>query len=454
MSSEDIALMAHLMRRAGFGATRDELEELVAKGYDNVVDDLVRLEGVPEIQDDLVERYYTGESQHIWASTWFYRMINSERQLEEKMALFWHHIFATGVVKNQHVLAATSQIEMFRRLGMTDLRTILVELSKDAAMIYWLDNNENHNGEPNENYGRELLELFSMGVGNYTEIDIKDAARAFTGWTFKQPPPLYPHGYYPAPFEFREDDHDFGEKTFLGETGNFNGEDIVDIIVKQPATAGFICRHLYNFFVADEPQVPSWETVEPQDPAAIEAMTKAFMDSDGRIQPVLEVMFKSDFFKETRHKKVKSPAELVMGMLKLVGTYRYPEPGLMAYTATTRLMGQEILNPPTVEGWHTGHEWIDGGALNERVNFAINEIGDGSKPGIQAIVERIGSDGNEISPEELVDQCVDIVGPMTVSDDTHSALMRYAVASESHEISDRIIRMLQLVVSTREYQFA
>ena len=286
MSNGDIDLIAHLMRRAGFGATRDELQELTVKGYDAVVNDLVHPENLPEMEQDVLDRYYGGENYNIYAGTWMFRMVNSKRPLEEKMALFWHHLFATGMVKNQHVMAGVNQIDMFRRLGMTDVRTIFYELSKDPAMIFWLDNNENHNGEPNENYGRELLELFSMGVGNYSEDDIKMAARAFTGWTFTQPIPLYPHGYYPANFVFLEDDHDYSEKTFLGETGRFNGEDIIDIIVKQPATAKFISRHLYNFFVADEPQVPSWHDMPPQDPEAIETLSRVYFEHNGKIQPV------------------------------------------------------------------------------------------------------------------------------------------------------------------------
>ena len=154
-----------------------------------------------------------------------YRMVNTQRPLEEKIALFWHHVFATGWGKSEHGPSSVLQIETFRRVGLSDLRQILLALSTDPAMIDWLDNNENHSAEPNENYGRELLELFSMGVGNYTESDIKMAARAFTGWTFTQPIPLYPYGHYAASFVYREEDHDDSEKSFLGETGRFNGED-------------------------------------------------------------------------------------------------------------------------------------------------------------------------------------------------------------------------------------
>ena len=152
---------------------------------------------------------------------------------------------------------------MFRRVGLSDMRTILTALSRDPMMIDWLDNQENHRTERNENYGRELLELFSMGVGNYSEDDIKSAASAFSGWSFTQPIPGYPYGQHHASFVYREEDHDDGVKSFLGEEGRFNGEDIIDIVVRQPATARFVARHLYNFFVADEAQVPAWNETGP-----------------------------------------------------------------------------------------------------------------------------------------------------------------------------------------------
>ena len=462
-TGNELAQIAHLMRRAGFGSTRAELEALASKGYEAAVDDLVHPERFPEVEEDVIERYYGGEGYPIFAGIWMFRMLNSQRPLQEKMALFWHHVFATGVTKNQHVMASVNQINTFRRVGMTNMRDILVELAKDPAMIFWLDNNENRNGEPNENWGRELLELFSMGVGNYTERDIKDASRAFTGWTFSQPIPLYPHGYYPANFIYDADDHDHGEKTFLGQTGNLNGEDIISIIVKQPATARFISRHMYNFFVADEPQVPSWNTVPPQDQDAIDALVAAYMQSDGDIRAMLSALFNSDSFKNARFKKVKSPVELITGVIKLVGTYQYPAPGMVDYSNTARLMGQQLFDPPTVEGWHTGHEWIDGGTLNERVNFAVNEVGDLTKPGISDLIDRMGAQTEAVSPQRFVDAALDLAGPVEVGADTRSGLLRYAEAAGAlafdspaarQQSAAHIGRMLQLIVSAREYQMA
>jgi hypothetical protein len=228
------------------------LEGYADRSYEAIVEDLLHPERFPKLDDTLFYRYYTLGSTMVdatvmWHARWIYRMINTQRPLEEKMALFWHHVFATGWHKSENTPAMVNQIDMFRRQGLSTMRTILLDLSRDPAMLDWLDNNENHKHAPNENYGRELLELFSMGVGNYSEQDIKQAARAFTGWTFAQPIPLYPYGYYPTVFEYDPNDHDGSEKAFLGHTGRFNGEDIIDIIVRQPATAKFLSRHLYNF---------------------------------------------------------------------------------------------------------------------------------------------------------------------------------------------------------------
>jgi hypothetical protein len=221
MATTDIGLMAHLLRRAGFGASPEELEAYAARDYEAVVEDLLHPDGAPDIDEDLLQRYFMPALYHEnspeLAANWIYRMINTKRPLQEKMALFWHGVFATGWDKGSHSPSSVAQIATFRRNGLDDLRTILLDLSRDPAMLYWLDNEESHKNEPNENYGRELLELFSMGVGNYTEEDIKDAARAFTGWTYEQPIPIFPYGMCPTRFVYQPEDHDDGEKTFLGK---------------------------------------------------------------------------------------------------------------------------------------------------------------------------------------------------------------------------------------------
>jgi hypothetical protein len=466
-STTDLALMAHLLRRAGFGADREELERYSEKSYDEVVEDLLNPERFDDLEEEVLTRFYphlhgSKDGGAVWNGRWFYRMINTDRPLEEKMTLFWHSVFATGWTKSEHTPTMVDHIQMLRTNGLANFRILLLGISRDPAMIFWLDNNENHGSNINENYGREILELFSMGIGNYTEDDIKSAARAFTGWTYEQPIPLYPYGQRDVEFKFRADDHDNGEKTFLGHTGNLNGEDIIDIIATQEATARFIGRHLYNFFVADEAQVPAWSIEPPGDPAAIDDLVKTWMDSDADIRAVMRTLFTSDWFKAARFKRVKSPAEFVAAVLKLSGDYREPAPDLHKLEGTVVTMGQKLMDPPSVEGWHTGKEWIDGGTLTERVNYAIDTLNDPKKPGVQAIADRIRSAGDSTSPAQLVDQVLDLIGPLEIEPATRAALIAH-VESEgpldwSSDASagvstNRVVQLLTLVVSAREYQF-
>ena len=454
MADERTALLAHLMRRAGVGATQDELEALAERPYEEVVEDLLHPDRFPEPDDDVLYRYYpqmtapdtTGAS----AGRWVYRMVNTQRPLEEKMALFWHHVFATGWFKGEHMLSMADQIQTFREHGLGKMRDLLVALSRDPAMIYWLDNCENHHDNPNENYGRELLELFSMGIGAYDETDVKMAGRAFTGWTFEQPIPLYPHGAYPARFVYRPEDHDGSEKTFLGETGAFNGEDVVDIIVRQEATARFISRHLYNFFVADEPQVAAWSVQGPNNPEAIDTLATVFLEREGDLRAVMRTLLNADFFKEARFAKVKSPAEFVAGVLKFSGTLADPTPLMGTLQAAMGAMGQKLMDPPSVEGWHTGKEWIDGGTLMERVNFAVQQVGDPTTPGTRAVSARLAN-GGTAPAETLVEGCLEAAGPLEASDETREALL---AGAEGGEHDERVARLLTLVVATPEYQFA
>ncbi|MDP8921629.1 MAG: DUF1800 domain-containing protein [Chloroflexota bacterium] len=450
----DLELMAHLFRRAGFGARREELEAALEKGYEATVEELLHPEAQPELDHDLIYRYYVDMKEHRQIEPsqayWVYRMINTKKPLEEKMALFWHGLFATGFAKLNHPGAMLQQIATFRKNCLSDFRTILLDLSRDPAMIFWLDNQENTNSVHNENYGRELLELFSMGIGNYTEDDVKNCARAFTGWTLKNPiPGAQPFGRFEWEFEFRPDLHDYGEKEFLGERGNFDGADIIDIIVRQPATAQFVARRLYLFFVSDTP-----------DQEAIDQLADVYLRSQYDIRAVMRTLFMSDFFRSrgAYYAKVKSPAEHVVGVMRLVEDFTYPKWGIREIAAECRYMGQDLLNPPSVEGWHTGKEWIDTGILVERVNFASAQVGDIDKPGVRKIVERLRERG-ELSPEQLVDGCLDLIGPLEASDTTRSALVTFAnksgplrLAEGDRDAEQRVGEMLQMIVATREFQ--
>jgi uncharacterized protein (DUF1800 family) len=330
-------------------------------------------------------------------------------------------------------------------------------------MLYYLDNQLSHKEAVNENWGRELLELFSMGVGmdghpNYTEDDVKACAQAFTGWTIANGMPRYPYGRYDNQFLYNRFDHIDDEKTFLGEKGRFNGGDIIDIICKQPATARFISRHLYNYFVADEPQVPAWQTTPPQDLELIKALEEEYFRSGYEIRSMLRLLFNSDSFKNARFTKVKSPSEVVCGTLRLVGDFNQPKPRMYDAGLEIRYMGQDLLNPPTVEGWHTGKEWIDSGTLVERVNFAAGEMGRIDAPGIQAIIKQLASEGSSISAERLVDGCLEMLGGYDLMEETRTLLLGHAqeaatLRTGTEEFAQSVGQMLQLIAATQEYQF-
>ena len=456
-----IDMMAHLMRRAGFGASREELESRSLLGYEETVEELL----APSLQDP-VDRYQFLRYYPMWwkpgtmgglgQAEWVWTMISTKAPLQEKMCLFYHNIFATGVAKVDHYDEIQDMIDMFRDKGLGKYKEILMEVAKSPAMIYWLDNNENHADSVNENWGRELLELFTMGVGNYTETDVRECSRAFTGWTLEHKLPRFHMGRWDWEFKFIPEDHDYTDKEFLGHTGNFDGEEIIDIILSKPATAQFIARHLYSFFVADEPQVPAWSVTPPNDPKAVDFLAEALMASDYHMGTVLQKLFTSDFFKEQRFSRVKNPTEVVISTLRLVGGTNRPSPETLDWTGQIAYMGQALLNPPSVEGWHNGIEWINSGTLMKRTNFVSELISDTERPGVRNIIDRIKLAGS--NPKNIIDACLDIMGPMEVSDQTRRELIDHSEKQGDFDWNsdgeEKLIEVLQLLVATREYQFA
>ncbi len=466
--SNDIMLMAHLMRRAGFGASYQELEERAAQGYEAVVEELLHPEVQPDLEMDVMNRYMHGwrDLNGLMANQgyWTYRMVNSPRQLEEKICLFWHGIFCVGDSKCMRARQILLELNNFRSHGLGKFDNLLMYLSTDPAMLYYLDNQLSHKEAVNENWGRELLELFSMGVGmdgeaNYTEDDVKACAQAFTGWTIANAIPRYPYGSYANRFLYNKFDHIEDDKTFLGETGNFNGQDVVRIICKQPATARFVARHLYNFFVADEPQVPAWQHTPPRDPELIKALEDEYFRSGYEIRAMLRVLFNSDSFKEARFAKVKNPSEVVCGTLRIMGDFDTPKPRFYDPALQISYMGQDLLNPPTVEGWHTGKEWIDSGTLVERVNFAAGEMGRTDAPGIKSIVARLADRGEVLSADALLDGCLELLGGYELMPETRELFLSQAVKvgeinTAGEDFAGQVSQLLQLIVATQEYQFA
>lgn len=389
---------AHLLERAGFGGTPEDVARLASMTPGDAVDSLLRggdTSGLPEFEEsgvwdptlkdfplsrpaatELAER--TGQAMGVrvkpggsrplqpvtdrffyWLRAtvletrrlsfwWIDRMVRSPHPLQEKMTLFWHGHFATSEEKLRDYRKIRQQIDTLRAGALGSFGALLEAVSKDPAMLVFLDASHNVKGAPNENFGRELMELFTMGVGNYTEEDVREAARAFTGW-----------GNDDLDFVFDPGKHDSGEKRFLGRTGNFDGEAILRIILEQEQTAFYIASKLYRFFVRSE--------IEPDLALQLGALLR---DNDYQISPFLRTLFLSNEFYSAPSvaTHIKSPTELIVSTYRKLGVTALPgvpDPYTVGVT-----LGQVLLYPPTVAGWGEGRAWITPGLLFERGNFA------------------------------------------------------------------------------------
>src|SRR5277367_6314283 len=338
----------HLLRRAGFGYSPVELKYYKSLGYERTLEELLEPEKVDndKLTDALAQQNFDFTRLVDLKRWWLYRMAFTRRPLEEKMTLFWHGHFATSNRKVDNPYFMYTQNVKQRDYGLGNFGDLLMTMSKDPAMIVWLDNQQNRKGKPNENYAREVMELFSLGIGNYSEQDIKEGARAFTGWQSR------PDGFF-----FSAKDHDNGIKNFLGQQGNFNGDDIVNILVRTAAMPQFIARKLCKFFVADNPS----DTV-------VNDVASAYKPDERNIRKMMETIFTHpEFISQTSyHAKIKGPAELVVGTIKSLQVTKLDAelPNQMAR------MGQSIFEPMTVKGWDGGAAWVSTDMMMERFNFA------------------------------------------------------------------------------------
>jgi len=391
---------AHLLERAGFGGTPEDVARLAAMSPQQAVDSLVDYEHIPDTAaqpfeesgiwdrgmdpfptsradavrqardrgnalgvsvlpdgtqrrlQPVVDKFFYGlranaiETQRlgVW---WANRMLTTTHPLEEKLTLFWHGHFATGDAKVRDYRMMLRQNQMLRRNAEGTLRALLVGILQDPAMLVYLDNGENVKAHPNENFGRELLELFTMGVGHYTERDVREAARAFTGWTNDV-----------LDFRFDRAEHDFGDKTFLGRTGALDGTDIIDTILQQDATGEFVAAKIYRYFVRDDIA-----------PAVKSEFGRSFKASGYQIKPLLKRIFLSkDFYSERSvSTQIKSPVVLVISTYKKIGLRELPT--IPDFGRLTSALGQTLLDPPNVAGWAGGRTWITPATLMQRGNL-------------------------------------------------------------------------------------
>jgi uncharacterized protein (DUF1800 family) len=283
---------------------------------------------------------------------WADRMLATHRPLEEKMALFWHDHFATSEEKVRDYRKMLKQNELFRAQGTGNFRDLLISAAQDPAMLAFLDAGVNVKGAPNENFAREIMEMFSMGVGNYSETDIREAARAFTGWNFVD-----------LDFVVSPEKHDDTIKTVLGIQGGFDGVDVIDVILSQPVTSGYVSSKIYQYFVRQD--------LSPELRAQLSA---GLRQSNYEIAPLLETIFLSrDFYSPaSMATHIKSPVELVISTYKKLGLTEVP--GVPDFNDVTEALGQKLLYPPTVAGWANGKSWITPGLLLARGNFVYDTM--------------------------------------------------------------------------------
>lgn len=361
----------HLLWRAAFGPMPENVNELehvsqkelygvllktsskkpdeinvASNAFDGLikgVQDLGRMQQLTQEQKKQLQKQSANDLKNL-NLTWLSEMINSEAQLREKMSLFWHGHFACRVV---NIYFQQQLLNVIRQNALGNFGDLLREVSKSPAMLSFLNNQQNNKKHPNENFAREVMELFTMGRGNYTEDDVKEGARAFTGWGFN----------LKGEFVDRPFLHDTGNKTFLGKTGNFDGDDIIDILLEQKATAKFITQKVYKYFVNDD-----------VDKNKVESLAEGFYQSNYNLQKLMTDIYKSNWFYEEKNigTRIKSPVELIVGVRRLIPMeLEKPEAQLLF----ERALGQILFYPPNVAGWAGGKSWIDSSSLMFRMRI-------------------------------------------------------------------------------------
>lgn len=447
---------AHLYRRAAFGGGTDDLLEADRLGLPATLELLLAgranesglWDSLLDVGRVAVEHDNGGEKLRGW---WLYCMLHTGFPLREKMTLFWHNHFATSIVKVQSPIMMFRQNLLLREHALGKFGPFLQAMSKDAAMLVWLDSNSNLKGKPNENYARELLELFSLGVGNYTENDIREAARAFTGWQTSN-----------SGFRFNESAHDGDPKTFFGQTGNWDGGDVVRIVLEQPAAARFLVRKLYHYFV-NENEVPPDALLAP--------LCDSFRNSGYDIAALLRTMLSSKHFFSgyAFRQRIKSPVEYVLGAVAAVYK-RFAEDDddyrpLPQQVLVQRLnaMGQHLFSPPNVKGWPGGRSWLNTSTLLERTNFAsdlamgnFSGVPDAGAPPKALDPARLPKEAKANTSAEIVQVLIDTFLPGGIRPETRAKFVAFVGEGKpvGQALDRRVREGVHAMMTMAEYQLA
>ncbi len=439
----DLKKVGHLYRRASFGASHADLQSGLADGPDKTIDRLLKGgAGEEEFGRDTdrladgIARGNNGPQARAW---WLYRMLYSPHPLREKLTLFWHNHFATSNAKVNNAGHMLGQYRLLYRHALGHFRPLLQEMSQDPAMLVWLDTNLSKKGMPNENYARELMELFSLGLGNYTEKDIREAARAFTGWEVKD-----------GKGAFNPKEHDAGDKTVLGKSGTFKGEDVVNICLDQKAAPYFVAGKLYRFLVSETTPAP---------PELLAPLAESFRKDYDFGALVSRVLHSNLFFAPASYRaRIKAPVDFALGIVRaLEGKI-----GTTALAGALEELGQSVFYPPSVKGWDGGPTWLNGQTLLARQNLALaltstEDARFGGRTDPAALVRKHGT-----KDADLVDFFVTLFLQGDVPDEARQKLVEYHKTSAklaapvywtARDAADHRVRSLcRLVLTLPEYQ--
>lgn len=384
---------AHLLRRFGLGASEAELDYYMEGGLDAAIEKLLNYESVKEPYDfDLIDMMALDQrpvNPAIVGAWWTLRLLTTRRPLQEKMTVFWHNHFATSAEKVTSGELMYKQIELLRTRATSDFHTILSDVSKDPAMVFWLDNQFNVKGKPNENFAREVMELFTLGEGQgYTEHDIKEAARAFTGWSVGGQQVISDLPRRGATFDYKEELHDEGEKTVLGRRGSLTGDDVIDILAERPRTADFLVNKMWEWYVFPKPE-----------PELVSRFANKFRRSGLNVKVLLgEIMRSEEFYSDRAYRAVyKNPVDFVIPTLRDLGVGPILASRIVedvdfkprrvtpvgAAAQSMKQMGMQLLYPPDVSGWPRGQAWVSSATMVARIGWADRLFGFATGPGLQ-----------------------------------------------------------------------
>jgi uncharacterized protein (DUF1800 family) len=444
----DLKKVGHVYRRAAFGASWAELQAGLKVGPQALIDRLLKGGERSPVYDADTEEFLSAAAKKFNAGPqasawWLYRMLHGGHALKEKLTLFWHNHFATSNAKVQNAAYMVGQYELMQRHSLGNFAELLQAMSKDPAMMIWLDTVQSKKGQPNENYARELMELFSLGIGNYTEKDIREAARAITGWEIQN-----------GKFHNNTAQFDSSNKTVLGKTGNWKGEDVVRICLDQPACPRFIVSKLYRFLIS-ESDSPATEVIEP--------LAKQFANGYDFGKLVETVLRSNLFFSEHAYRaRIKAPVDYVLGMARALDARMGTQNNALNLTTALENMGQNVFHPPSVKGWDGGQTWLNGQTLLFRQNLALDLARRPAGHQRPATAYAVAEAHGKKTDAELASFFLELFLQGDVPEETKKRVFDYAKSARAQKVpaywtkqdvtEHRVIGLCHLVMTLPEYQ--